>query len=268
MQKFVDHLASSPLVYMAIDSNLRLLDYAEVRHEHMEARPSSAFVPSFLQPIHDMMGSDDFSAHITAQGDVIIMSREGVLAVRRQGKWKVFDVHAFRQSLFECIGNKLVATNMLDLVLELGFLRRGALFIYDPRHCMRDHILNRESIVSDKWVENANPASGHSGQNVFSRFLKGISFGAQGGTVGSKRRLLELAAVDGALVFDDESLLAVGAIVESHPQVGNQLGARTTAGRSAYLWGSHPMTVSSDGDISVYFESKSGDGACDAVVQF
>ena len=66
----------------------------------------------------------------------------------------------------------------------------------------------------------------------------------------------------------DDHLLAVGAIIESHPEVGNQLGARATAARSAYLWGAHPVKISSDGDVTIYFKSRDGDAECDAVMQF
>jgi len=268
MQKFVDHLASSPGVYLAIDAQLRIMDYAEVRPGPVEIIYSSAFVPSFLQPIHTEMGPEDFSAHVTRNGDVILMDIQGVLAARRKGKWKVFDVPAFRRSLFLCIGNEFVATNLLDILLELSFTRQGALFIYDPLHCMRGHILNQESIVSDRWLSEPDPGAVPSGQSVFSLFLKDIAFGMPAGTIGSKRRLLEIATVDGAVVFDHLGLLAVGAIVESHPEVGNQLGARSTAARSSFLWGSHPTAVSSDGEISVYFKSKGGDDVCDAIMLF
>jgi DNA integrity scanning protein DisA with diadenylate cyclase activity len=77
-----------------------------------------------------------------------------------------------------------------------------------------------------------------------------------------------MACIDGAVVFDDHNLLAVGALVRSHPSVGNQMGARRTAARSAYLWGARPIEVSSDGDVTVYFKSKNGDQECDAVMHF
>ena len=77
-----------------------------------------------------------------------------------------------------------------------------------------------------------------------------------------------MACVDGAVVFDDHHLLAVGALIRSHPSVGNQLGARTTAARSAYLWGARPIKVSSDGDVTVYFKSRNGEQECDAVMNF
>ena len=77
-----------------------------------------------------------------------------------------------------------------------------------------------------------------------------------------------MSGVDGAVVFDDDGLLAVGALIRSHPNVGNQLGARVTAARSAYLWGGRPIKVSSDGDVAVYFKSRNGDDECDAVMNF
>ena len=92
--------------------------------------------------------------------------------------------------------------------------------------------------------------------------------GKKAGSLKRKRRLIEMTCVDGAVIFDDHHLLAVGALVRSHPSVGNQLGARTTAARSAFLWGGHPIKVSSDGDVTVYFRSRDDEQQCDAVMNF
>ena len=45
---------------------------------------------------------------------------------------------------------------------------------------------------------------------------------------------------------------AIGARL--HPTQG-QVGARSTAALSAYYWDGHPIKVSSDGDVTVYFKS-------------
>jgi hypothetical protein len=107
-----------------------------------------------------------------------------------------------------------------------------------------------------------------SGQSLIASSVGNLALGKGPGTPQWKRRLIELAKVDGALVFDDEHLLAVGAIIAPHPSAGVQLGARATAARSAYLWGARPVNVSSDGDVTVYFKSRSGDEECDAVMEF
>ncbi len=267
LQKFLDQIASSPCVYLAVDPELRLLDYAEVSHERKPSCQPSGFVPSFLQPVHQVMAADDIVAHATPFGDIVIMNQAGVLAMRRQGRWKLVDVHAFRRTVAHCLGHDVIAANLLEDVLELSFARRGGLFIYDPLHCMKGHILNPESIIAEGWLSGAK-TDATSGQSVFARLLKSIPIGALASSNSSKRRLLELAAVDGAVVFDDRALLAVGALVESHPLVGNQLGARTTAARSAYMWGGLPTAVSSDGEITMYFQSEQETERCDAVLRF
>jgi hypothetical protein len=141
-----------------------------------------------------------------------------------------------------------VVANLLEVIFDLSFRRRGALFIYDPRHQIRGHILNRESIVFSGWRTDVSVEAGaESGQAVIAPSLRDLAIGKNMEALRRKWRLIELAHVDGALVFDDDQLLAAGAIIESHPSAGDQLGARTTAARSAYLWGAYPVNVSSDG---------------------
>jgi DNA integrity scanning protein DisA with diadenylate cyclase activity len=143
------------------------------------------------------------------------------------------------------------------------------LLIYDPKHEIRSHILNRESIVFSGWRTDVSVETGvESGQAVIAPSLRDLAIGRDVETLRRKIRLIELANVDGAIVFDDDQLLAAGAIIESHPNAGDQLGARTTAARSAYLWGACPVNVSSDGDVTVYFNSKGDGEECDAVIQF
>jgi DNA integrity scanning protein DisA with diadenylate cyclase activity len=143
------------------------------------------------------------------------------------------------------------------------------LLIYDPKHEIRGHILNRESIVFSRWRTDVSVEAGtESGQAVIAPSLRDLAIGRDVKALRRKIQLIELANVDGALVFDDDQLLAAGAIIESHPNAGDQLGARTTAARSAYLWGTYPVNVSSDGDVTVYFKSRSDGEECDAVIQF
>jgi hypothetical protein len=105
-------------------------------------------------------------------------------------------------------------------------------------------------------------------QALIGRSLEQLAMGEGIAALKSKRRLIELAQVDGAVIFDDQHLLAVGAIIAGHPSVGNQLGARTTAAQSAYLWGAHPVKVSSDGDVTVFFTSRKGNDRCEALMEF
>jgi hypothetical protein len=268
MQKFLDRLAASPLSYFAVDPDLRLLEYGEVAWEQMKNPTSYKFHPDFLHPMHCVMKPTDISAHLTAQGDLIIMNKSGLLAARRHRKWKLYDVRTFKNSLSHCLGNPHVGGNLFEVVFDLSFHRAGAILIYDPKHCILEHILNTESIISSEWRKARNSPDEACGQALIGHLLEDTAIGKKTGALRKNLRLTEMACIDGAIVFDDHHLLAVGALIESHPSVGNQLGARTTAARSAYLWGAHPIKVSTDGDVSVYFKSRSGDSECDAMMHF
>ena len=137
------------------------------------------------------------------------------------------------------------------MVFDLSFRRQGSLLIYDPEHRMQDHILNKDSFISADARRNGNAKNVDTGQSLIGDSIDDISVGRKAGSLRRKRRLIEMSIVDGAVVFDDSRLLAVGALIRSHPDVGNQLGARTTAARSAFLWGGRPIKVSSDGDVSI-----------------
>lgn len=99
--------------------------------------------------------------------------------------------------------------------------------------------------------------------------LGNIALGTKNALTRKKRLLLEVASMDGAVLFDNHNLLAFGAMLNSHSQVGSHAGARTTAALSAFHAGGHPIKVSSDGDITVYFTSKGpGDETCSAQLSF
>jgi len=91
--------------YLAVDSELRLIDYGEVEWSQVKAATSYKLHPEFLHPIHSVMGDTDLSAHLTTGGDLIIMSKAGLLATRRNRKWKIYDVRTFKNSLAYCLGS-------------------------------------------------------------------------------------------------------------------------------------------------------------------
>ena len=147
IQKFFDRLASSAFSYLAVDNDLRLIDYGEVEWSQIKPATSYKFHPEFLHPIHSVMDETDLSAHLTTGGDLIIMSKAGLLATRRNRKWKIYDVRTFKNSLAYCLGGDYVGANLFEVVFDLSFRRQGSLLIYDPEYLVADHILNPESII-------------------------------------------------------------------------------------------------------------------------
>ncbi|HEV3418222.1 MAG TPA: hypothetical protein VG056_15460 [Pirellulales bacterium] len=271
VQKFFDRLAASPytFTYLAVDPDLRLIQYGSVEWSQVNDAKSCKFYPEFLHPIHSVIADTDFVAHLTPRGDLVIMSKDGVLATKRKRRWKIYDIRTFKNSLAYCLGSPHVGANLLEVIFDLSFRRQGALLIYDPEHRIQERILNPESIIRPDFHQNGRAKRrAECGQTLIGRSIEDIAVGKKAGSLKRKRQLIELACIDGAVVFDDNNLLAAGALIRSHPSVGNQMGARKTAARSSYLWGARPVEVSSDGDVTVYFESRNGDRRCDAVMHF
>jgi DNA integrity scanning protein DisA with diadenylate cyclase activity len=75
-----------------------------------------------------------------------------------------------------------------------------------------------------------------------------------------KKMLLELASMDGAIIFDSANVLAVGAMIETHPFANDCAGARATAAKSAVHHGGTPIKISSDGEISLHFSLETPQG--------
>jgi DNA integrity scanning protein DisA with diadenylate cyclase activity len=72
----------------------------------------------------------------------------------------------------------------------------------------------------------------------------------------SQRKLLfELATLDGAVLFDGSAVLIFGGVLHLHDAAQRHLGARTTAAYSAFHWGGVPVMISTDGEITMVFES-------------
>jgi hypothetical protein len=271
LQKFFDRLASSPytFTYLAVDTDLRLMNYGSVEWSQVHNATSHKFYPEFLHPIHSVMDDTDLVAHLTPHGDLVIMDKVGVLATKRKKRWRIYDAECFKSSLAYCLGNRDTAVNLIEVVFDLSFQRQGALLVYDPEHRLLQRLLNPESIMHpDRKQDCPAKPEIECGQSLIDPSIEGIAISQKAGSINRKRQLIELASIDGAIVFDDTNLLAVGALIRTHPDAGSYLGARITAARSAYLWGAHPIAVSSDGEVTVHFQSRSSDEQCDAVMSF
>ncbi len=269
LQKFFDRLAASPytFTYLAVDPSLRLIDYGSVEWSQVNNAASYRFYPEFLHPIRSVMHDTELVAHLTSRGELVLLSKLGLLATKRKRKWKVYDAGGFEHSLACCLGNRDAAANLLEVLLDLSFRRQGALLVYDPNRRILEQILNPESIVEVGRDRNGHAARfGPSGQALIAGSIDDLAIGAPAGSLRKKRLLIELASIDGAVVFDASKVLAVGALVRSHPAAGGHSGARATAAQSAYLWGARPILVSSDGDVTVHFQSQGADRSCDAVM--
>ena len=252
IQKWLDGLASSH-TFFRVDGALRYLDYDEIALDDVKAVQEYKFHPDFLHPFHGKLTSGDFSAHLTNRGDIVVMDEHGLLAANRRGRWYVYDVQTFKNFLGDILGGYRLGCNIFDVVLDLSYRRHGALLVYDKHGGVLKAVTNKTSIVHPAGTADKLRA-------MLSSAVGRVSLSEHSFQKRKKRILLEIASMDGAVIFDDRQILAFGAIVRPHDDVESFQGTRTTAAHSAYLWGGTAIKVSADGDITAFFDSEDGNG--------
>ena len=259
--KFLDPLASSQQVFFRVDKQLNFLEYDEIPWIKIKETEDYKFSPEFLQPIASVLKKGEISVHLTSHGDAIFMDSNGIIASKRNISWHFYDVYNFLESMIKLFGNNSRAHRLLETMLDLSYLRRGALIVYDPLCTVIRQIVNPGSSACKKYGK----------PDAFRRMLA-KSFvtpdSEKPETVRKKRLFIEVASIDGAVICNNEGLMAFGAMVKPHPNVSSHRGARTAAAESAYKWESIALCVSTDGEIKIYFESSDGKHECDAIITF
>lgn len=261
IQKIIDPLSSSMQVYFRVDRDLRFLDYQEILWKDVSESSGYRFIPEFLEPFASILQGGEFSMHLTKKGDFFIMDSRGLLAANRKGRWHIYDAPALKNSVCTILGNDTLGGNLFELMFDLSYRRHGALLVYDPRHQVIEQVLNPQSIIGGE-----SPAP-DAARAMIAPAIRDIHLGRTDRLVNKKNLFLELAGLDGAVIFDDQELITVGAMIKQHPDLGSYLGARTIAAQSAYRYGGIPIKISADGEIQILFKSCDPEGrTSDAVL--
>jgi hypothetical protein len=247
LSKLTPTLGSSMQSFLRVDGDLRVIALEAIPWSQIDDAADYKLDPEFLHPVNSILELDDVSVHHTGRGDLLIMKQEGIRAARRKGQWRIYEPSTLRDVVADMLASYQVATNVFEFLLDLSFRRHGALLIYDPQRVTLDYVVNGKSIVLPN-AGSIDPFRALVGQSVAN-----VSMGATNGLTASKRLMMELASLDGAVIFDESEILAVGAMISTYPGAGNHAGARTTAALSALAYGAYPIKVSADGDIELYF---------------
>lgn len=263
IQKIVDPLSSGTQVYFRVDRELRFLDYQEILWKEVHESSEYRFIPEFLEPFASILWEGEFSVHLHRHGDIFIMDSRGLLAANRKGHWYVYDSQTFKNSVCGIMGNDIVGSNLFELMFDLSYRRHGALLVYDPEHKVIGNVVNTQSIIG------GGSPSPDAARAMLSPVIRDIRLGMTDRLTRKKNLFLEIAGLDGAVIFDGEELLAVGAMIKQHTNLGSYPGARTIAAQSAYRYGGIPIKVSADGEIQILFESSDNEGrSSDAELTF
>ncbi len=251
LQKLVATLAGSMQSFLRIDGELRLQGYEAIRWNDIHDAEDYKLYPEFLHPFSSILEHDEVSIHHTNRGDLLVLKRGGLRAARRKGQWRLYDPLTLKNAMTDLLANYWVGANAFEFLLDLSFKRHGALLVFDPEHVVLEHVVNSASVVAP-GRDSADPL-----RRSLSVAIDDVRMGERNGLTAKKRIMMELASMDGALIFDERRILAIGAMIKSHDEVGSHAGARTTAARSALAFGGHPIKVSADGDIDVLFKGDS-----------
>jgi hypothetical protein len=248
IQKLVAPLSGTLQTYFKVDGELRLIEFKNIPWNKLIDEVEFKLYPEFLHPYTLSLGPSDVSIHLTSHSEILVLKRGGIRAARRKGAWHIYEPQTLKNALVETVGNYYVGCNVFEFLLDLSFRRHGALLIFDPEHkVVPNNIVNPASILKPNG-QNTDEI-----REFLGSVVQTIRLGQKEGLNGMKRIMMELASMDGALVFDQNNILAIGAMIRTHPTVGSFAGARTTAARSALLYGARPIKVSADGDIDVFF---------------
>ncbi len=241
----IDPLTNAPNTLLRIDETLRFMGYESVTFA-MTDENVPGWCPNSLAPYRAMMLEDEWSVHRTPTGDFIVMNGGAIIAAKHENRWKLYDTPSLRGMLASLLGSEQLGLRTLELALDISFRRRGALLVYDPTDVLSAHVTNPRSY----FVRDDQTASIH---DALTPSLRPLSLAALDYSRANNDLLAGAASLDGALLYDDNHILAIGAMVRTHEDVKAQLGARTLAAISAHRHGATPIKVSSDGDITLYF---------------
>jgi hypothetical protein len=249
MEKVMDPLASDERVFLHVDPNLHFLGYDEITWDQIDEASEYTYAVDFLRPFSRRIAQGAYLAHLTRQREIVILGREGLIAAERRNRWYIYDPPTLRDSLVKIFGDYNVGCNLFEIIFDLSYKRHGALLVYDPEHTVVQNVINRESVLEPE-------GSPDEVRRMLSPAVRGISLGDSSRDRVKRRILMELTGLDGAVIFDSQSILAFGAMIRTHPDAGGVVGARTTAAVSAYMDGGTTVKVSSDGDVCIIFQEE------------
>ncbi|WP_143594081.1 diadenylate cyclase [Synechococcus sp. BO 8801] len=249
-QKIVDPIGCAMNTVIRVDRWGNFVDIEQVGWDQINVTSEYKFYPEFLSPVYSKTSPSAISAVLTRQGDIIIGS-ESIAVTRRQYKWRLYDAPTLKNCIFDLYpfpDSYRIACNIYAHLFELSYKRHGALLIADPNSRVIRKVVNKHAIIDFDVQAPSNDLRRVIGEKIWDLGL-GIS------NYKSRKSWIvnEVASMDGALIFNGKNITAYGAMIELHPDLGNQFGARTSAAISALKWGGYPTKISSDGEVRIYF---------------
>jgi hypothetical protein len=236
-----------------VSANGKILNFVDL--DRFDRRPLSEkhYYPYWAEPIARASRRGRCGVALSRQGDILVFDEGTLRFTYRYGRWQYWNhahlVHLLRdrarvQRLPKTILGRVVGA-IYRTALDVSFRRSGGLFvILHNRKNLRDVVRHGEAIADVKRDSMDIEFEAVIVEHAIQSLPRAVT--------------VELAALDGALVFSNSGrLLAYGAVLQ--PRKAGKLrgteGSRTKAAIGASNYGL-AIKVSSDGDITVYHKSR------------
>ncbi len=255
-QKYLDVLSETRFTYFYTNGKWEYLNYSFIDTTQISHLKQYKFVPEFVYPYQQQLNSiKEIAVTKTKSGDLLIYNIEGIIATRRKGHWFIYEPNDLWSCIRSLSPSNKIGDNILELLLDLSYRRHGALLVFCEDCNLTSCISNPSAIMNDAATSRLH--------RLLTPKIQEICITCPDVKDISKPLILELASIDGAIIFDKETgiIKAFGAMINHHEKVTKEQGARSTAALSAFHHNMIPFKVSSDGDITLYYNhhNKSGD---------
>jgi hypothetical protein len=257
--KVFDWLGSTTMTYYRVDEKLGIKALEAVSLTEIKDLKGYRFYPDRLHPIiGSLRDPKSIVVHLSGDRALLIANREGVIASKLIGEsWRIYDKEHLIASVASVMERQMsetprseepycVACSLLQILFDISMKRHGGLIVLDhPENVARYVIkgIERDALSPLNRIFTHSP-------------FNGLEF-----SIPEVRKLVELSAVDGALVLDlHGNLVQVGSMVLSHPSVLSHFGTRDAAGFSAAKFGATAFKISADGKVTLFFTLPSKTG--------
>ena len=231
-----------------------ILDFIDLNNDAQHTLSGNHYFPTWAEPIATASQDKKIGLILSRQGDILIFEKGSLRFTYRYGKWQYWNHTHLSDLLKKRARAQHVQPSVLGRVvnpiyrtaLDVSFRRSGGLFvILKNRTSLHKIVRNGDAIDDTKRSAQ---------DSIFDKLVKGRNIKSM-----SRAVIVDIAALDGAVVFDNSGkMLAYGAVLS--PKKKGRLrgteGSRTKAAMGASNYGL-AIKVSSDGDITVYHKGKS-----------
>ncbi len=232
----------------------KILNFVDLNRLERHGLTEKHHYPYWAEPIARASRKGRCGIALSRQGDILVLDEGTLRFTYRYGRWHYWNhvhiVHLLRdlartQHVRPQILGRVVGA-IYRAALDVSFRRSGGLFvILRNRNSLNQVVRLGEAIADTKRDKRDLEFDGVISKHPIQSLPRAIA--------------VELAALDGALVFANSGcLLAYGAVLQ--PKKAGKLrgteGSRTKAAIGASNYGL-AIKVSSDGDITVYSKGKS-----------